>query len=109
MMPVITTTGEFPFEVGIRPRPPPQQQSTQSLSSSHDPAAVTSAVVDSGGLETTSGVKRLLPVFVLPAVPPAARYVRRIPREDTAEEAAARRAEAEELENMKALYLFLLL
>jgi hypothetical protein len=100
MMPVITTTGEFPFEVGIRPRP--QQQSAQQQQFPHDPA-VTSAVVDSGGSETTSGVKRLLPVFVLPAVPPAARYVRRIPREDTAEEAAARRAEAEELENMKAI------
>jgi hypothetical protein len=44
---------------------------------------------------------RLMPVFLLPEVSSKAKFIRRIPKEDTAAEAAARKEEKEELMAMK--------
>ncbi len=89
-LPILTTSGQLPFEIGL------------SGSDGGDRAAT---ATDSHGLPgmpaAAAGATRLMPVFSLPAVMGAARFVRRIPRGDTAEEAAARAAEAEAMVAMK--------
>jgi len=107
-VPILTTSGELPFEVGLQsysfahatPAFPSSSEGT-ALSISSRPGC---SSVDGGagpGVNSSSGGQRIMPVFSLPTVGAEAKFVRRIPREDTAAEKAAREAEAAELLAMK--------
>ena len=82
-LPILTTTGELPFEIGL------------------EPTMSTGGGGGGGGGEPGAPVPKAMPVFSLPAVGENVRFVRRIPRPDRPEEARARQAEAMELEHMK--------
>ena len=93
MLPVLTTNAEDPFSVGLNP---PLPIVTLGAAGTQAPPWNPPPVTAQG-----ARAPRVMPVFMLPAVPPDARFVRRIPREDKPEELAARDAEASELLRMK--------
>lgn len=108
-VPILTTSGELPFEVGLQsysfahatPAFPGSSEGKDSSINSRP--GYSNAYGGPGGSSSNSnsGGQRIMPVFSLPAVGAEAKFVRRIPREDTAAEKAAREAEAAELLAMK--------